>query len=75
MTPTSLASPRCARSPEPAATSCAPAGCPAGSPSCGRPGALRRLMAMMVRGDLGLDPWDVFHYGLAQRCRCASGRS
>jgi uncharacterized membrane protein YczE len=24
-------------------------------------------MAMMVRGALGLDPWDVFHYGLASR--------
>ena len=22
-------------------------------------------MAMMVRGGLGLDPWDVFHYGVA----------
>ena len=24
-------------------------------------------MAMMVRGALGLDPWDVFHYGIASR--------
>ncbi len=24
-------------------------------------------MAMMVRGTLGLDPWDVFHFGIASR--------
>ena len=31
-------------------------------------------MAMMVRSTLGLDPWDVFHYGLAQRLPLSFGR-
>lgn len=31
-------------------------------------------MAMMVRSTLGLDPWDVFHYGLAQRLPLTFGQ-
>jgi uncharacterized membrane protein YczE len=31
-------------------------------------------MAMMVRSSLGLDPWDVFHYGLAQRLPLSFGQ-
>jgi uncharacterized membrane protein YczE len=30
-------------------------------------------MAMMVRGGLGLDPWDVFHYGVASRVPLSFG--
>jgi uncharacterized membrane protein YczE len=30
-------------------------------------------MAMMVRGTLGLDPWDVFHFGLASRLPLSFG--
>src|SRR6201991_2429474 len=30
-------------------------------------------MAMMVRAELGLDPWDVFHQGLALRAPVAIG--
>lgn len=30
-------------------------------------------MAMMVRGTLGLDPWDVFHYGVASRLPLSFG--
>ncbi len=31
-------------------------------------------MALMVRSTLGLDPWDVFHYGLAQRLPLSFGQ-
>jgi len=31
-------------------------------------------MAMMVRGRLGLDPWDVLHYGLARRLPLTFGQ-
>lgn len=31
-------------------------------------------MAMMVRGQLGLDPWDVLHYGLARRSALTFGQ-
>jgi uncharacterized membrane protein YczE len=30
-------------------------------------------MAMMVRGTLGLDPWDVFHFGIASRLPLSFG--
>lgn len=30
-------------------------------------------MAMMVRGTLGLDPWDVFHFGVASRLPLSFG--
>ncbi len=30
-------------------------------------------LAMMVRADLGLDPWDVFHQGVAQRTGASFG--
>lgn len=30
-------------------------------------------MALMVRSDLGLDPWDVFHQGLAERTGLSFG--
>ena len=30
-------------------------------------------MAMMIRSDLGLDPWDVFHYGLARHVALSFG--
>lgn len=30
-------------------------------------------LAMMVRGQLGLDPWDVFHYGVATRVPLSFG--
>jgi uncharacterized membrane protein YczE len=30
-------------------------------------------MAMMIRGSLGLDPWDVFHYGVARRLPVSFG--
>ena len=30
-------------------------------------------MAMMVRGDLGLPPWDVFHYGVARHLPLSFG--
>ena len=30
-------------------------------------------MAMMVRGDLGLAPWDVFHYGVARHLPLSFG--
>ena len=30
-------------------------------------------MAMMIRGELGLDPWDVFHYGVAARLPLSFG--
>ncbi|MGW0228694.1 membrane protein YczE [Actinopolymorpha singaporensis] len=30
-------------------------------------------MALMIRGDLGLDPWDVFHQGLAVRMPLSFG--
>ena len=32
-------------------------------------------LAMMVRADLGLAPWDVLHSGLAGSCRSPSARS
>ena len=31
-------------------------------------------MAMMVRSGLGLDPWDVFHYGLARHVPLSFGQ-
>ena len=31
-------------------------------------------MAMMVRSGLGLDPWDVFHYGLARHLPLSFGQ-
>ncbi len=31
-------------------------------------------MAMMIRSQLGLDPWDVLHYGLAQRLPLTFGQ-
>ena len=31
-------------------------------------------MAMMVRSGLGLDPWDVFHYGLARHVQLSFGK-
>ena len=31
-------------------------------------------MAMMVRSGLGLDPWDVFHYGLAKHVPLTFGQ-
>ena len=30
-------------------------------------------MAMMIRSTLGLDPWDVFHYGLAEKLPLSFG--
>jgi uncharacterized membrane protein YczE len=30
-------------------------------------------MAMLIRAQLGLDPWDVFHYGLAERLPLSFG--
>src|SRR5919202_5158619 len=30
-------------------------------------------MALMIRADLGLDPWDVFHQGLADRTGLSFG--
>jgi len=30
-------------------------------------------MAMLIRSQLGLDPWDVFHYGVAQRLPLSFG--
>lgn len=30
-------------------------------------------MAMMIRGRLGLDPWDVFHYGIARHLSLSFG--
>lgn len=30
-------------------------------------------MAMMIRGQLGLDPWDVFHYGVAEHLPVSFG--
>lgn len=32
-------------------------------------------MAMMVRGNLGLDPWDVFHYGVAAHLPITFGQT
>jgi len=32
-------------------------------------------VALMVRADLGLDPWDVLHQGLARRLGVSLGRS
>jgi uncharacterized membrane protein YczE len=31
-------------------------------------------MAMMIRANLGLDPWDVFHYGLAKHVPLSFGQ-
>ncbi|MDQ6715221.1 MAG: hypothetical protein M3Z83_03830, partial [Actinomycetota bacterium] len=31
-------------------------------------------MAMMIRSQLGLDPWDVLHYGLAHRLPITFGQ-
>ncbi len=64
-----------------------PAGEASGPPAALRTGRLgRRLpqlyaglalygvsMALMIRGNLGLDPWDVFHQGLAERMPLSFG--
>ena len=48
------------------ASSCAPACCHAGSSSSSPASTLYGVsMAMMIRSTLGLDPWDVFHAGIA----------